>query len=136
MNEKQKRNDKLFQVHITLRILFSLLEKMHEWVVTSSSTKKKTTTKASSAKKLKSEIKTEGEEEIIKTTKKTAKATKTPSRASNDPRKKPKPVKSVEIETVIIETSKAKPLDASDLSIMPSTSKKIARPANDPRGKK
>ena len=98
--------------------------------------KKKTTTKASSAKKLKSEIKTEGEEEIIKTTKKTAKATKTPSRASNDPRKKPKPVKSVEIETVIIETSKAKPLDASDLSIMPSTSKKIARPANDPRGKK
>ena len=95
-------------------------------------TKKKSTKKVESTKKIKSEPKAASE----KGTKKTTKVTKTPTRASNDPRKKPKPVKNVKIETVVIEASKAKPLDTSDLSIMPDISKKVPRPANDPRGEK
>jgi ribonuclease E len=95
-------------------------------------TKKKPTKKTESTKKPKGELKAASE----KDTKKITKVTKTPSRASNDPRKKPKPVKNVKIETVVIEAFKAKPLDTSDLSIMPSISKKVPRPANDPRGEK
>ena len=95
-------------------------------------TNKKPRKKVASTKKLNSELEAASE----KDTKKTTKVTKTPSRASNDPRKKPKPVKNVKIKTVVIEAFKAKPLDTSDLSIMPSISKKIPRPANDPRGEK
>jgi ribonuclease E len=95
-------------------------------------TKKKPTKKTESTKKLKGELKAASE----KDTKKITKLTKTRSRASNDPRKKPKPVKDVKIETVVIEVSEAKPLDTSDLSIMSGISKKVARPANDPRGEK
>ena len=95
-------------------------------------TKKKPRKKVESTKKPKSEL----EAASKKDTKKTTKVTKTPSRASNDPRKKPKPVKNVKIETVVIEAFKAKTIDTSDLSIMPSISKKVPRPANDPRGEK
>ena len=95
-------------------------------------TNKKPRKKVASTKKLNSELEAASE----KDTKKTTKVTKTPSRASNDPRKKPKPVKNVKIKTVVIEAFKAKPLDTSDLSIMPNISKKVPRPANDPRGEK
>ena len=62
-------------------------------------------------------------------------AEETPLRPSNDPRKNPKPVGQIQIESVSHETSTSRPLDtteAAQVTVQPSDH---VRPANDPRAK-
>ncbi len=76
---------------------------------------------------------------INKTTKaetKDSDATQAPTRASNDPRKQPKPIAKVAIETVILEPSKLISSDAVATTPALATTKNIKRPANDPRLKR
>ena len=60
----------------------------------------------------------------------------TVARASNDPRKKPKPVSKVEVSTERRETKQAKPLDASAPAPVAAEKPKVARASNDPRKKR
>ena len=68
-----------------------------------------------------------------KTTVKSSKSETSPKRASNDPRKKPKPIESIPIKTVSIEP----PLSAKQDEVKPEAATKktkiVARSANDPR---
>ena len=101
--------------------------------------KKKVTVKKPATKKLPSSKKDEElatDDNPKKVTKKTSKGDIAPTRASNDPRKKPKPIGKVKIDTVVVKESTAKPLDTSKPSPISSAKKKIERPANDPRTNK
>ena len=73
---------------------------------------------------------------ISKAEKKDSSAAQAPTRASNDPRKKPKPITKIAIETVIPEPSKSIPLDVVTATPALATTKNINRPANDPRLKR
>ena len=60
----------------------------------------------------------------------------TGARASNDPRKKPKPVSEVEVSTERRTTEKPKPLDTSEPAPVAAAKPKVARASNDPRKKR
>lgn len=101
--------------------------------------KKKVAVKKPATKKLSSSKAEEGltaDDNPKKVTEKTSKKDVAPTRASNDPRKKPKPIEKVKIDTVVIKKSASKPLDTAKPSPVSSTERKVERPANDPRASK
>ncbi|MAD58382.1 MAG: ribonuclease E [Porticoccus sp.] len=110
--------------------------KINKKTDTKTDTKNKPTEKKLAIEKSIDKLKDEDGKKEKRPPKKTTKASKLSSRASNDPRKKPKPIKEVKIETIIIEAPEDKTHNTSALAAITETTKKINRPANDPRGDK
>ena len=91
---------------------------------------KKTTVKPEATPKKKATDKT------VKAEIKDSNAAQVPARASNDPRKKPKPTAKIAVETVILEPFKSISPDNAIAVPVVAAAKNINRPANDPRLKR
>lgn len=112
-----------------------VFEKAEAQTVTSESTVTNNSEPATSIEKP-SETLSENLSEKVSAEESTAIEKPAPQRALNDPRKNPKTVTHVEIQTESVVKKPASALDTSQAPAVAHTPRNIARPSNDPRAKK